>query len=1083
MHFLPSYMNLYKFSVNRPVATIMLMLVALLIGVVSLGGLSMDLLPKIDAPVLVVVTTFPGAGPEEVDLLVTEPIEKAVATTGGVKTVSSISREGLSAVVVLFNWGVDVTDARRDVQERLDRLMLPNDVDKPYVMRYDPTQMPIMQLSVFGEGSMEELTRLAEENIIPRIEAVEGVASVGLIGGEEREVLISLNQEALIEYDVTQERIVGLIQASNLNYPLGYIQHDDRSLNLRYVGRMESMEDLSSLVVSQRPVFSETGEVSLESIHLADVATIEDRAVETKSINRTNGMPSIGLTIQKEGDANTVLVSGAVRDELDKLSERYDVSFVAAVDEGAFIEQSLENVATSLVIGGLLAALVLLLFLKSIRTTLIVAIAIPFSILVTFILMYFRGLTINIMTLGGLALGVGMLVDNSIVVVENIHRHLQLGASRKDAALKGTGEVARAITAATLTTLAVFLPLAFIGGLTGELFKELALTVSFALIASLLVALTVIPMLSSLFASKAPGSGKHSRRESFYTRVLKGALKHPYVTLLIALALLGGSFFFLYPAIGTEFLPTADEGTFVVSVSLPVGTNLDTTQKKVREFEDIILAIPEVESVTSQIGAGAGIESLRSSAVGGTHSAELWIKLIPVVERNRTTEEVMLEVRRQIEPVRGEAEVAYNLQSAMAAASGQPSTLEVIVKGSDPDILREIVPGVMDEIAQVDGVVRVESNLEMAKEEVHLAIDQDKASQFGLYPGQITTNVSQAIRGTNVGRMADGTNINVRYDQEYWHNSKALEELMIKSPTGAWVALGEVSELKESTGPLTITKENGQVTAQLVGYFEGRDLGSITSDVTNMAAELDLPEGYSVELVGASQMMQEGFDDLKFALILAIFLVYMILAAQFESLAKPFSIIFSMPFAAIGILVALYLTNIAFGITAFMGVIMLVGIVVNNGIVLVDFTNQLKEQGLNTTAAIIEAARTRLRPVLMTAITTTFGLLPLALARGEGAELQQPLAWAVIGGLTSATLITLIIVPVGYSLIDGFSSRKEKEDQLGDLAGAVISGNQGGYVASSGYQQKDSEAFKKEDFKELKRLIQKLNRYLEEKNI
>jgi HAE1 family hydrophobic/amphiphilic exporter-1 len=661
--------------------------------------------------------------------------------------------------------------------------------------------------------------------------------------------------------------------------------------------------------------------------------------------------------------------------------------------------------------------------------------------------MHFNGLSINVMTLGGLALGVGMLVDNSIVVIENVYRHLQLGSSGTEAARNGTAEVAGAITSSTLTTVAVFLPVVFLGGLTAELFKELALTVTFALLASWIVALTVIPMLASLLLKAAAG-GKHARSEGFYGKLLKAALRHPVLTLFLALVVLGSAVYWLIPQIGTEFLPTPDEGTFVLSMQLPAGTGLRETENKVRELERVIMQIPEVQNVTSRVGLGQTLDSLRSSATGGPHVAEILVTLVPALQREASTEEVMVTIRDKVDKVKGGAEVSYNLQSALAAAAGRPKTIEMTLTGPDLEGLRSQVLRVVNEVAQVDGIAGVESNIEKTVKEIHLRVDGQKALKYGMNPAQVSLAVSRAVRGTVVGRIDSaagydgrvfegGRDIRVIYRRDQREPVDALEELLIYTPAGAWIRLGEVASFEESTGPLTLTREDGRASAQIIGRLQGSDLGTVGNKIKDRLQALELPDGYDLQLVGASKLMTEGFEDLRFALLLSIALVYMIMAAQFESLVAPISILFSLPFAGIGVLLVLYLTGFALGITAYMGIIMLAGIVVNNAIVIVSFIQQLREQGLQTTPAVVEAAKTRLRPIMMTALTTVLGLLPLALARGEGAELQKPLAWVVIGGLSTSTLITLIIVPVVFSLLDRITNRVGGEQDLAQLAGAV----------------------------------------------
>lgn len=1082
-------MSLPRFSIKHPVTTLMIMFMAILLGVVSLTSTQMDLMPKFSPPVAAVMTTFPGASPEEIAKMVTEPIEAAVATTSGMKKVSSISRESMSVVVLQFSWGTDMREARDELNDRLSRVRLPEDAAQPTIVKFDPTMLPVMDLSVANGKDLADLKGLAENELKTRLEAIDGVAAVEVAGGLDREIRVDLDQSKLAKYGITQSQVAQAIQASNLTYPAGSIKTDDRHLSLRIVSEMNQADVLRDLVVamvpqvpkapavpqvpaagasnqgnlgqgnsgpaapgqgahtlpagitpslgglqglmpglatSGMPATPAAPKITYKAIKLSDVATVSDGFTDQQSITRTGGADSLGLSVQKEGDANIVNVARSVRAEIEQIKQEYpDLTLVITSDQAAFIEEAVGNVSQSLILGGFLAVLILLVFLRNFRSTLIIAVSIPFSVVVTFVLIYFSDITLNIMSLGGLALGVGMLVDNSIVVIENTYRHLQMGKPPAEAARVGAEEVAGAITSSTLTTVAVFLPVAFVTGLTGDLFRELALTVSFSLLASLAVALTVIPMMASRLmraraaAVKAPG---RLLGDSTYAGILRWALRRRAITLLAAMAVLAGSLS-LVPRIGTEFLPVTDEGRYTISVRMPTGTDLATTTAKVAEIESILKAQPDVEVVFSRVGGGSGFRALRSGANAGQNTAVISVTMKPLEDRSRSTPEAMAAVRDQAEKIKGPADIAYNLQSTQASmGGGQGNSLEVSVTGLTLEGLRGAVDQVALGLGRVDGLRDLESNLDVSKPEVQVVVDREKAAKKGLSPMQVALTVSNAVRGqvaTRFENEGQTTNVRVIYRRADREDVSKLGEMLLKSPLGDTVKLKDVAQIVEASGPVTITRENQRVSAQVSGLIEGRDLGTVSQDAAAAIKELKLPAGYRAELSGASSLMSEGFSGMGQALLLAILLVYMIMAAQFESLLHPFTIMFSLPLAAVGVLLGLFVSGYALGITAFMGLVILAGIVVNNAIVLVDLVNQLRNGGMSTFDALVEAGRLRLRPILMTALTTILGLVPMALGIGEGTETQAPMAVVVIGGLLTSTLLTLVVVPVMYSLFAG----------------------------------------------------------------
>lgn len=1073
-------MGLPGLSIRRPIAALMIMLILIVVGLVSLSQSPLELMPKMNVPVVVIMTVHPGASPQEVATMVTEPVEAAVAATSGLTTISSTSQESLSLVLLQFDWNTNLAEVRTDVQEAIDRLSLPEGVQKPALIKFDPNMLPVMTLSASADADLTDLKADVESKIVPRLEKLDGVASVFVTGAPDREIQVLLNQEKMLEYGLTQSQITGIIQGSNLTYPAGSFDADGQTMNLRIVGKMGSLDDLKSLIVTMVPDLSAlppealapgagmpsaglpgagadlpgaglpgadlpglgadmTGgipPIPLKPIRLSDVAEIRDSFTDNPVINRTNGKPSLNITIQKEAEANTTTVANTVAREVEAIAADHpEIELVTTMNQGDLVNMAVGNVTSNLVVGGALAVIVLLIFLRSLRPTVIIAVAIPFSVIVTFVLMYFRGLTLNMMTLGGLALGVGMLVDNAIVVIENIFRHLnELGEEPAVAAERGANEVAGAITASTLTTVAVFLPVVFVGGLTGELFRELALTVSFSLICSLAVSLSVIPMLASRFLRRRSPRGQTAQqsadaatprrrdrsRPGLYVRMLRWSLRNRAVTLLVAVAVLAGSVA-LVPRLGSEFLPSVDEGSFTVQISLPHGTPLEVTAAKVAELAEVIEANAPVKLISTTAGTPGGLAGASGLTGGsGPNSGRIRVEL---ADDAPPTAEVMQAVREAMEPVRGDAALALSLDSAMMNMGGISSnTLQLSVAGPDAATLREVVADVEAALATIDGVSDIQNNLDTSRPELQVVVDQDAALEAGLAPAQVALAVADAVQGRIVTRLDDGvrsTDVRVLFRAEDRDSIDKLEDLQLHTALGEMIALHEVATVTEAFGPVSITREQQRLSAQVDAFVHGRDLGTVVADVNAAIDSLGLPDEYTVRVSGAAEMMQEGFENLSLALIAAVLLIYMIMAAQFESLLHPFTIMFSVPLAAVGAIVGLFVSGHALGITAMIGVVILAGIVVNNAIVLVDFVNQLRARGMPIREAIVEAGRTRLRPILMTSVSTIIGLVPLALGLGEGTELQAPMAVVIMGGLLTSTALTLLVVPVMYDLLTG----------------------------------------------------------------
>ncbi len=1014
-------MKLSDLAIKRPIATLMVVLLILLLGLVSLSRLSMDLLPNMSFPIAAVITSYEGVGPEEIENIVTKPLENVLGTVTNLKSISSISQTGQSLIILEFNWGTNMDFITLEIREKLDLIkqMLPGNITSPMVFKFDPTMLPIGQFGLTGIQDLVELKNLAETELIPRLERIDGVASAELTGGLTREIRIEVDQQKMAFYGLDLSTVNGILQMENLTLPAGRITEGKHEYLVRTTGELKSVQEIAQILLPSR----RTG-----LIPLAAIAEVRDSYKEIREMARMNGQPSVGITIQKQADANTVLVMRKVLEEIENFEkESSELKIIPIMNQSEYIEESIGNVGRNGIFGGILAVLILFFFLRNVRSTLIIGTAIPISVIATFIMVYFSGLSVNLMTLGGLALGIGMLVDNSIVVLENIFRFRQQGLDRIDAAKKGTGEVAMAIIASTLTTIIVFLPVVFVEGIASQLFSELALTVTFSLLASLTIALTFIPMLSAQILTVPRYLMRREEHEGriigyfkgVYQKLLAWSVQHPWLVLGLAVAVFALSMSIL-PLIGTEFIPDMDSGAIRISVELPSGTVLSETEKVISQIEEQVLDLEDVESVFASVGAASNsmIQSATQPEVG-----EVLIKLKPVGEGKKTTTQIMEELRKSLKFITGvDLEVA-----SQGVIGGGMFDQPIVIKITGPDlnVLKKLAEDVIAQIQNVKGVRNPEHSMKEGRPELQIIIDRGKAAQMGLQIAQVGIAVQQAVQGNLSTRYKDDgreydLRVQLRWDDR--NEISDLEKILIPSPLGTQIPLGSIAHMKVTAGPGLIQRTNGTRMIEVTANLFNRDLGSVNNEIEKkLAQNIALPEQYNINFGGQYREMWSAFYSLGFALILAVILVYMILAAQFESLFHPLTIMITVPLALTGAVVALYVSGYTISVLSIIGMIMLAGIVVNNAIVLVDYINSLREEGKGLKEAILEAGPVRLRPILMTSLTTVLGLLPLALGIGEGSETQGPLAVVVIGGLTFSTFLTLLVVPNIYIIFDTLS--------------------------------------------------------------
>lgn len=1027
-------MNLPRLSVRRPVLTSMVTLIVVILGAVALERLQIDLLPDIDLPRLTVRTNYDGASPEVMERLVTQIVEEIVGTVPGAQEITSTSSEGSSRVRITFDPSIDIDAAAIDVQVRLEDEAneFPDEVQRPSVRKFDIDSAPVVIVGISSTLDPVELTQLVEDQVRYRFGRVPGVAQVDPWGGYNREVRIELDPQKLKAIGLPLNTITQAIRDANLDLPTGEIEQSRYEVTLRAPAEFQNIDELRELVVAVRDG---------ATIRLGQIATVSDTYEQLTRLVRVNGDRGLRLAIRKESQANTVEVSTAILKEIEALNRDFpQMTIVPVANQGNFIERSIANVARSVLYGSVLAIIVLLFFLRNLRSTAVIALSIPISIMATFAVIYLGGLTINLMTLGGLALGVGMMVDSSIVVLENIYRRRQEEReTAHDAAIAGTAEVGGAIIASTITTLVIFLPLVFVRGVTGMLFTEFAYVVVIALVVSLVVALTMVPMLASRLlgngSARTDDEKPKATKTSLWNRVassagnvlgglehayhdlLQGALRRRWLSFAVAAVLLGLSVL-LVPFIGSEFLPASDEGQVRVTGEMEIGRRLDVVDGQTRLIERIVEEnVPEAIARITNVGASGW-----SPSSGSRGSIDL--TLTPSTQRERSNQDVAEDLRQRLEgqipgmSIRVRAPEGQNLLNRILPSG---AGMHVEVRGFELETLEALADLVAERIVDVPGVTDVDPGRRSGIPQERLTIDRARAADLGLSIRDIAEALETAVSGRLAGEYraaGDSYPIRVQLQNARQLSLEDILRLTVRTPDGRDVALDNIITAAPGRGPILIERKDRQRTLQVEVNLGDRDMGSVARDIEARLAEIPRPTGYDLRVAGSYLEQQESFRELLLSIVLALVLVYMVLASQYESLRDPLVVMLSVPMAAVGVLVTLFLTETTLNVQSYIGCIMLGGIVVNNAILLVDQAGHLrKDRGMSSREAVAEAGRRRLRPILMTSATTMLGLLPLALGIGEGADAQAPLARAVIGGLLASMLITLVLVPVAYTLV------------------------------------------------------------------
>ncbi|MBM3305245.1 MAG: efflux RND transporter permease subunit [Candidatus Aminicenantes bacterium] len=1029
-------MKLPAFSVQRKVTASMMAAILVVLGVIAFTRLGLDFFPDLEFPTVSVITTYSGSSSEDIENVLTRPLEQIVSSVNRVKKVSSQTSEGVSAITIEFEWGTNLDFAAQDVRDRIGlyEQFLPAEADNPLVLKFNFSQFPVIFFGITGDIPALELKKVIEDEVAPRLERIDGVASAQVFSMDEREILVDVDRAALESRGMTLDQVYMALRAENLNLPAGslVVRHSD--LLVRTLGEFRDLDDIRRTVVGAT--------AKGDPVYLEDVAEVKDTLRDSRYVSRIQRRSGVYLIVNKRSGANTQQASAAVKRELAALSGTIPGNpvFHVAMDQGDMIEQVTSNTVRNAWVGGLLAIVLIFLFLRNWRPTLIIGLAVPLSVITTFIALYAAGYTLNLLTLGGLALGVGMLVDNAIVVIENVYRHLEEGEAADEASMAGAGEVGMAITASTLTTIAVFFPMIFASGVTGKMTQALGLSVAFSLIASLFVALTVVPLSTSLLfrskrslrsISKAPEDRQFPTAKALYREWLDLALHNRRWVLGGALLALVAALA-VVPFLGTEFLPAQDQNMILLKVRMPVGTSLEETDRVVAMVENVMTAMPEITVISAQVGSqveqDAG-DAASGMSNAGTHEGLLWVGLVRREQRTMSDKEILELIRARLPNLSGVKFEAIDMSQTLMGGGAAP--VEIKLFGRDLDMLKDQADRIVRMISGIEGLRDLTHTMVSGKPEIQIRTDRERAYRLGLSVSQVAGTVQTATLGRVATRYREGSDeidIRLRFQEKYRDSLEEVRRIPILTPAGKMVSLEDVADIESAEGPIMINRENQARRVSVTANIADRDLGSVVRDIKGRLAgfEKNLPPGYFLEYGGAYEQMTEAFLILAGAFALAVLLIYMIMASQFEHFAHPFIIMFTVPLGIIGVIIGLLVTGRTISLAALIGVIMLAGIAVNNGIVMIDYINQLIKRGVDKREAILQGATTRLRAVVLTALTTILGSLPLAFSRSSGSEFRAPMGVAIVFGLTATTLLTLFVIPVIYSLFNKIRFKEEK---------------------------------------------------------
>ena len=1022
-------MKIHELSVKRPVAVTMVILIFVVLGAYALSMLPLDAMPEMDLKMAVVVTSYSNVGAEEIESLVTEPVEEAIASVSGLDTMQSTSNEGMSIIMAQFTNNTDIDEAVSTIENNIDMvsMMLPEDVDEPMVLKLDINSMAAMMMSVSYEGyDLVQTKKFIEDNVEPKIKSAGGVASVSVSGGQDRVIEVEIDPNKMQGYNMGFTDIISAIAGQNKNLPAGNTEANKKDLAVRMMGEFSKISEIGLV-----PLTTSQGQV----IYIKDVANISDTFSEQSTISRVNGENSISISVSSESDANTVdVVNGVIKalEEIKRQNPKFN--YRITMEQASYIEESIASVAENALMGGILAIIILFLFLANMKNALVIAVSMPVSIMTTFIGLYATKMTLNVVSLGGLALGIGMLVDNSVVVLENIFRRRQ--AYKEDAqtaSINGTGEIIGAVVASVLTTCIVYVPILFIDNMMAIMFKQLAFTIVFSQTASLLTTLLIVPMLSSKIGdaqerNKALGFILNPFEKmmnffySVYEKALRTVLSHKKAFLAGVVAVFVLSIIVLIN-VGMTLMPASDEGIISVSIELPQGSRLEDTDALVKKIEKAVKEYKEIETVSSSVGSGGMM-----SALGSSSGNQATVTLTLAENRKTETPDAVQNIRKLLSNITG-AKIAVEASSQSISMASDEVQFRFL--SNDSEALEEYAKKAEKLLAGIEGVVETETSVSDTKPEVRVKLDKNRAARYGINTSYASSLLSYALNGSKASDFTENGSkydIRVEYPDKYIENYDELKTMQIKSPIGQWITLSDIADVYLEQGQASITRINQKRVVTVTGKLYGKDMAAVNREFNNLLnAELSHVEGVTQESAGAFEMMLEAMKSLFIAILLGILLMYMVMAAQFEDLVQPFIILFTLPLALIGVVLGLVVSRTSFSVVSCVGVLMLIGIIVNNAIVLIDFINTQKKEtpDMPRIQQVVNAGLVRMRPILMTSLTSILGFLPMALASEGGGVMMQPLAIALVGGLSVGTFLTMFVIPVIYVIVDSRQNKRK----------------------------------------------------------
>jgi len=1018
-------MTITEIAIKRPLLISVVFITLIIFGLLGYSQLAYNLLPKFEAPVISIQTIYKGASSEEVQNNVTKKIEDAVSSIEGVDIISSASQENVSVVTIQLKQKTNASDAQTDAQRKINNIKndLPDGVDEPVISKFSSSDIPVLKLTAFGNISETALYDLVDQTIKPVLLNVPGVAQISLVGGNKREIEVKLDNDKLHAYNLSSAQVYQMIMAGNMSYPAGNIENADNRYTIRLNEKLNSIDALRNLIIRENRNGSK--------IYLSDIASVTDATETPSTINRINGKVGLGIQVFKQTDANAVEVSAHVKAELDTLVSQYKSKgfrYEVAIDQSVYTMESAQSVIHDLFLAVLIVAGVMLIFLHSVRSSMFVLISLPSAMIPTFLLMYLMGFSLNLMTLLALSLVVGILVDDSIVILENIFRHMEMGKDKITAAIDGRAEIGFTAVAITLVDIVVFVPLAMAGGLIGNILREFALVVVFSTLMSLFVSFTLTPLLASRFAKLERLNGKSlwgkinigfenqiNKLIDLYGRILNWVLGHKRYVLLGVIALFAGAGSLGYFGfIGSSFAGNGDRGEFNLIVELDPQATLAQTNRVTQQIEKIVLSNPEVTKIFTNVGATG---TLMGGTISTPNQADMTVGLINKQERTLSTDQFCARLRVRLDSIPG---IKFSMKPTQITGNNQPQ-IQIVVTGTDMDELWKAARKVKDIITKTPGADYVEYSTKSLKTEVQIKLDRDRIAKMGLNIPTVGTAIQLAFRGNDQAKYKDNGEdyaINIAYDKAEKKSVQDIANITLQTPTGGLIRLGDIANIEETQGQSVLERYNRLNSIQVLASTVGRPTGSVTADIKKQIDAAGLPSTIGIEYLGEQKNQGESFGSLGIAMGLGILLVYLIMVALYESALYPFVVLFSIPVALIGSILALSLTLESLSIFGFIGFIMLMGLVAKNGILLVDFTNHLKAQGLSLKEALVEAGKERLRPILMTTVAMILGMLPIALSNGPGSEFKHSMAWVIIGGLTSSLLLTLIVVPSVYYIFD-----------------------------------------------------------------